>query len=133
MSAANPRGFFKSTDGGVTWRKQGAGRRAHHGGDGVAVGTVLPRRDQGQDPSLRHDLPRSLDELFGTGTAARRHDSDCRPELRLSDSVQTLSVADERDDTGFYNVAFDKAMQSTGEMRYATAQSKLNRNVPSRT
>jgi len=47
-----------------------------------------------------------------TATASRSYVS--------SDSVQTLSVADERNDTGFYNVAFDKAMQSTGEMRYGT-------------
>jgi hypothetical protein len=38
-----------------------------------------------------------------------------------SDGVQTLSVADERGDTGFYNVAFDKAMQTSSEMRYATS------------
>jgi hypothetical protein len=38
-----------------------------------------------------------------------------------SDNVQSLSVVDERDDTGFYNVAFDKATQSTGEMCYATS------------
>jgi hypothetical protein len=38
-----------------------------------------------------------------------------------SDSVQSLSVMDERSDTGFLNVAFDKATQSTREMCYGTA------------
>jgi hypothetical protein len=34
--------------------------------------------------------------------------------------VKTLSIADERSDTGLYNVAFDEAMQTTSEMRFAT-------------
>jgi hypothetical protein len=58
-------------------------------------------------------LGRGAPAVATAATTARGHVSH--------DNVQTLSVADERSDTGFYNVAFDKAMQSTGEMRYATA------------
>jgi hypothetical protein len=38
-----------------------------------------------------------------------------------NDGVETIAVSDERGDTGFFNVAFDKASQTVGEMRYATA------------
>jgi hypothetical protein len=36
------------------------------------------------------------------------------------DNVQSLAVLDERTDTGFTNVAWDKSLQSTGEISYAT-------------
>lgn len=38
-----------------------------------------------------------------------------------SNNVQSLTVLDEREDTGFYNVAFDKSLNQTGGMSYATA------------
>ena len=37
------------------------------------------------------------------------------------DDAKSIVLSEEREDCGFYNVAFDKAMQSTNEMRYATS------------
>ena len=37
-----------------------------------------------------------------------------------NDNVQSLTVLDERSDTGFLNVAWDKSLQSTREISYAT-------------
>lgn len=37
-----------------------------------------------------------------------------------NDNVQSLTVLDERSDTGFHNAAFDKSLQGTREISYAT-------------
>jgi len=37
-----------------------------------------------------------------------------------NDNVQSLSVLDERSDTGFHNVGWDKSLQATREISYAT-------------
>jgi hypothetical protein len=58
-------------------------------------------------------LGRGVPAVLNRGTVSRAYVS--------RDDVRTLVVADERDDTGFYNVAFDKALQSVGEMRYGTS------------
>lgn len=59
--------------------------------------------------------------LFGRGEPATKTTATASRGYLSPDGVQTLVISDERGDTGFFNVAFDKALQSVNEMRYATA------------
>lgn len=114
-------GFFKSTDGGASWHRLGLA------GERLTAVTVWPWERYYPAPAHGQThlcvttcpdrwltfLGRGAPRVVTAATTARSYVSH--------DNVQTLSLADERSDTGFYNVAFDKAMQSTGEMRYGTA------------
>jgi hypothetical protein len=114
------KGFFKSTDGGATWSRMGLA------GERITAVTVwpwerhYPAAARGKTHLCVITCPDRWMTFLGRGkpgvaTAATTSRSYVSP-----DNVESLSVADERSDTGFHNVAFDKAMQSTGEMRYAT-------------
>ena len=57
-------------------------------------------------------LGRGAPAITTAETTSRTYVSD--------DNGQSLNVLDERSDTGFLNVAWDKSLQSTGEISYAT-------------
>jgi hypothetical protein len=59
--------------------------------------------------------------LLGRGAPAVATTNTVSRGYVSHDDIRTLAVSDERTDTGFFNVAFDKALQSVNEMRYATA------------
>lgn len=114
------KGFFKSTDKGQSWIRIGVQQERitsvviwpweHHypapakGKSHICV-TTCP-------DSWMAFLSRGEPSIKTTGHASRAYVSD--------DDVHSLRIADQRLDTGFYNVAFDKALQSVNEMRYAT-------------
>ena len=59
--------------------------------------------------------------FLGRGTPAVATPATLARSWVSPDGVRSLAVLDERGDTGFYNVAFDKATQTTRVMSYATA------------
>lgn len=115
------KGIFKSTDSGATWNRLGAA------GERVTSVVVWPWEEHYPAPARGQThvcattcpdhwmvvLGRGTPDVVTTATASRAYVS--------SDGVKTIVVSDERGDTGFFNVAFDKAAQSVNEMRYATA------------
>jgi hypothetical protein len=115
------KGFFKSTDGGATWNHLGLA------GERITAVTVwpwerhYPAPAKGKTHLCVTTCPDRWMTFLGRGSPAVVTAATSARSYVSHNSVQTLAVADERSDTGFYNVAFDKAMQSTGEMRYATA------------
>ena len=114
------KGFFKSTDRGATWIRMGLA------GERISAVTVwpwerhYPAAARGKTHLCVITCPDRWMSFLGRGEPSTPTAAATSRGYVSSDNVQTLSVADERSDTGFYNVAFDKAMQSTGEMRYAT-------------
>lgn len=114
------KGFFKSLDGGATWRRLGLD------GERVTAVTVWPW--ERHYPATARDrthlcvttCPDHWMTFLGRGIPAVTTPNRTARGYVSNDNVETLSIADERADTGFLNVAFDKAMQSTGEMRYGT-------------
>ena len=99
----------------------GRHRRAHHRCERVELGAVLSCAVKRQNSPLRHHVPRPLDVPARSWRTRHKTTSSARRSYLSSDNVQTLAVSDERSDTGFFNVAFDKALQTVNEMRYATA------------
>lgn len=115
------KGFFKSTDGGATWSRLGLA------GERITAVTVwpwerwYPAAARGKTHLCVITCPDRWMGLLGRGEPAVATPAATSRSYLSHDGVQTLTPADERSDTGFYNVAFDKAMQSTNEMRYGTA------------
>ena len=114
------KGFFKSADGGSTWKLLGlAGER---------ITTVAQWPWSQYYPSLAKGttqlcvltcpdrwmtyLGRGAPAVQTAAKAARCHVS--------RDNVESLGVLHEREDTGFYNVGWDKSLQSISEISYAT-------------
>ncbi len=114
-------GFFKSSDSGTTWKQLGVA------GERITAITVWPWEKHYPAPAKGRThlcvttCPDRWMELLGRGPANVSTAVQLAHGYVSHDGVQTLTVADERLDTGFYNVAFDKAMQSVNEMRYGTA------------
>ena len=115
------KGFFRSTDSGATWARLGAV------GERVTAVVVWPWEQHYPAPARgRTQLcvitcPDRWMELLGRGRPAVETPATTSRAYFSDDGVKTITVSDERSDTGFFNVAFDKAMQSVNEMRYATA------------
>ena len=115
------KGFFKSTDDGDSWKLIGAA------GQRITAVTVWPWEKHYPAPAggKTHlcvtTCPDRWMSLLGRGEPAVKTPALTARGYLSSDGVQTIAVSDERSDTGFYNVAFDKALQSVNEMRYATA------------
>ena len=59
--------------------------------------------------------------VLGRGAPAVATPAACSRSYVSENGVASLSVLDECDQTGFFNVAFDKATQTTRTMSYATA------------
>ena len=115
------KGCYKSLDDGATWTRLGlAGERI------TAVNVwgwerFYPAAAKGKSHLCVTTCPDRWMPLLGRGAPATATAATASRSYLSTDGVQTLSVSDERADTGFFNVAFDKAMQSVNEMRYATA------------
>lgn len=115
------KGFFKSTDGGATWNRIGLA------GERITAVTVWPWERyypavaRGKTELCITTCPDRWMAFLGRGTPTVATAAKTARSYVSSDSVRSLSVMDERSDTGFYNVAFDKATQTTRVMSYATA------------
>ena len=113
-------GFFKSRDGGTSWQRLGLV------GERVTSVTVWPWEryypavSQGRTHGSVTTCPDRWLEFLGRGKPGTTTPAAVSRSYTSPDGLQTLVMADERSDTGFYNAAFDKAMQTTTEMRYAT-------------
>ena len=114
------RGFFKSTDGGATWVQLGlVGERV----TAVAVWPWekhYPAPAKGKSQIAVTTCPDAWMRHLGRGEPVVKTPARVSRGHVSRDGIQTLVVAEERADTGFYNFAFDKALMSVGEMRYAT-------------
>ena len=114
-------GFFRSGDGGTTWVSVGLA------GERVTAVTVWPWEQhypapaQGRTHLCVTTSPDRWMAVLGRGEPVVRTRAVVSRGYLSPDGGKTLVVSDERDDTGFFNVAFDKALQSVNEMRYATA------------
>ncbi len=115
------KGLLKSVDGGTTWTNLGLV------GERITAVAVWPWEEhypapaQGKSHLCVTTCADRWMPLLGRGVPAVRNTGTVSRGYVSRDDVRTLVVADERDDTGFYNVAFDKALQSVGEMRYGTS------------
>lgn len=114
------KGFFKSTDAGATWKNLGLI------GERITAITVWPWEQH--YPAAARDrthlcittCPDRWMEVLGRGTPTVKTNSVNARSYMSHDNVATLSKEDEWPGIGFFNVAFDKATQSTGGMNYAT-------------
>ena len=115
------KGFFKSTTGGATWSCLGAV------GERVTSVVVWPWEEHYPAPAKGKThlcittCPDRWMNFLGRGNPNVTTPAPASRGYVSHDGVKTIVVSDERSDTGFFNVAFDKAMQSVNEMRYATA------------
>ncbi len=115
------KGFFKSTDLGETWSRLGL--------VGERITSVVvwpwekhyPAPARGKSHLCVTTCPDRWMSLLGRGAPAVSTTNTVSRGYVSHDDIRTLAVSDERADTGFFNVAFDKALQSVNEMRYATA------------
>ena len=114
------RGFFKSSDGGDSWKRLGAENER------ITAVTVWPWEHhypapaQGKTHLCICTCPDRWMPFLGRGSPATATAALTSRSYVSYDNVQTIALADERDDTGFYNAIFDKALQSVNEMRYGT-------------
>lgn len=115
------KGLFRSSDGGASWNRVGLA------GERITAVTVwpweryYPAAARGSTHLCVTTCPDRWMSYLGRGNASVLTAARTARSYACDDGVRSISLVDERDDTGFYNVAFDKATQSTGEMCYATA------------
>lgn len=115
------KGCFKSTDSGATWTGLGAV------GERITAVVVWPWEKHYPAPAKGKThlcittCPDRWMPLLGRSQPAVTTAATTSRAYVSHDSVKSIVVSDERSDTGLFNVAFDKAMQSVNEMRYATA------------
>ena len=115
------RGFFKSADSGTTWSRLGL--------LGERITSVVvwpweryhPAVARGKTELCVTTCPDRWMTVLGRGKPLVATPSESARSYVSADNVRSLSVMDERSDTGFFNVAFDKATQTTRTMSYATA------------
>ena len=114
------KGCFKSMDQGLTWTSLGLV------GERVTAITVWPWEKYYPAPAkgMSHlcviTCPDQWMKWLGRGEPQTSTKAASSRSYISPDNGKSLAVSDERSDTGFYNVVFDKALQSTNEMRYAT-------------
>ncbi|MEK0449845.1 MAG: hypothetical protein RL088_2113 [Verrucomicrobiota bacterium] len=115
------RGFFKSTDSGATWKQLGLAGERITAVNVWAWERYYPAPAKGKTHLCVTTCPDRWMSLLGRGEPGTKTTATASRAYLSPDGVQTLAISDERRDTGFFNVAFDKALQSVNEMRYATA------------
>ena len=114
------KGLFRSGDGGLTWKLIGmAGQRI------TAVKQwpwerYYPALAKGAAHLCVTTCPDRWMSYLGRGAPAITTAETTSRTYVSDDNGQSLNVLDERSDTGFLNVAWDKSLQSTGEISYAT-------------
>ncbi len=114
-------GLFKSPDSGRTWTRIGLQ------GERITAVTVwpweryYPATARGKTQIGITTCPDAFMALLGRGTPKVTTSTKNSRSYSSPDGVQTLSLLDERPDTGFYNIAFDKATQNIYEFTYATS------------
>lgn len=115
------KGFFRSSDGGSTWARLGLE------GERITAVTVWPWERyypavaRGRTELCVTTCPDRWLTCLGRGTPVVTTPATVARSYVSPDSVRSLVVLDERADTGFFNVAFDKATQTTRVTSYATA------------
>ncbi len=114
------KGFFKSTDNGTTWTCLGAKQERITSVVVWPWEPYYPAPAKGKSHICVTTCPDSWMTYLGRGAVTRPTTATTSRAYVSDDDITTLRIADERIDTGFYNVAFDKALQSVNEMRYAT-------------
>jgi hypothetical protein len=114
------KGFFKSTDGGATWKLLGlAGERI----TAVAVWPwekFYPSLAKSGTQICVTTCPDRWLTYLGRGKPCVATKANVSRNYVSNDNVQSLTALDERDDTGFHNVGWDKSLQSTREISFAT-------------
>ena len=122
------KGCFKSTDGGTTWTALGvAGERI----TSVVVWPweyVNPVAARNQSHVCVTTCPDQWMPLLGRGEPAVKTTGTTAKSYLSRDNVKSLSVFHSRDDLGFYNIAYDRMVQTPDGMRYATSHG-LQHNV----
>ena len=114
------KGFFKSIDGGVTWRRLGLA------GERITAVTVwpweryYPALAMGMTQLCVTTCPDRWMTFLGRGNPGVATAETVARAYVSNDNVQSLTALDERNDTGFNNVAWDKSLQATREISYAT-------------
>ena len=115
------KGLFRSTDGGKTFSSLGCQ------GERITAVVVWPWEKHYPAPARgkTHLCVTTCSdpwmEYLGRGRPRTSTPAGASKSYITRDDGETVVLSEERDDCGFYNVAFDKAMQSTNEMRYATS------------
>jgi len=115
------KGLFRSDDGGQSFSKLGC--------DGERITSVVvwpwekhyPAPAKGKMHLCVTTCSDTWMELIGRSAPKSRTDSKASKSYITRDDGNSIVLSEQRNDCGFYNVAFDKAMQSTNEMRYATS------------
>ena len=114
-------GCFRSEDGGRTWQRLG------QAGERITAVVVWPWEEhypapaQGRSHLCVCTCPDRWMRLLGRGEPLVQTGNKVSRGYLSPDGGKSLVVSDERDDTGFYHVMFDKALQSVNEMRYGTS------------
>jgi hypothetical protein len=115
------RGLFKSEDAGETFQLLGAQ------GERITSVVVWPWEKHYPAPAkgMTHLCATTCTDSFmlllGRGKPIISTQATTSKSYITRDDAKSIVLSEQRDDCGFYNVAFDKAMQSTNEMRYATS------------
>lgn len=115
------KGFFKSTDAGAKWHPLGLA------GERITATTVwpwekyYPASAKGKTHLCVTTCPDRWMTVLGRGATPVATATTSARSFISDDNVATLSLEDEWSDTGFFNVAFDKATQATNAMSYATS------------
>lgn len=115
------KGFFKSSDGGLTWHPLGL--------KGERITSVVVWPWEYLNPVAGGEkthlcvttCPDKWMSLLGRGEPVTKTVSDTAKSYVSYDGVKSLRVYHEREDIGFYNVAFDRMCQTPDNMRYATS------------
>lgn len=120
FAGCESRGFFASADGGESWTRLGLeGERV------TAVGiwqweSLYPALADGRTELCVTTCPDRWMRFLGRGKPVTATPATESRTYVSGDGVKSLHVLDIRTDTGFHNVAWDRSLQSTREISYAT-------------
>ena len=115
------KGFFKSEDGGKTFTYLSCQSERITSVVVWPWEKYYPAPARGKTHLCVTTCSDVLMEHLGRGKPRIVTEAKASKSYITRDDAKTIVVSEQRDDCGFYNVAFDKAMQSTNEMRYATS------------